>query len=345
MGRAGPGAQIEIVANRRKHRVLTYFATTFAVSGTFTRQLTGELTGFSEKEIPIMQSRLKLALLLGAVLATGASAAIAEMSVSRSQPVTAVQPQQPSGGRGQSRFLGEYDLNRDGRVTRAEFNQAVSRRYASATGGGKAMTAGQFADDATRRYRERETQYFRRADWNGDGRISLDEYSAPLRAKYSAIDRRGSGVISCAPRNRPQVPTSVVRGGDQKTPARRRGPSRGLCPSNDLNMDGKVTRQEFDKSTSQKFAAAAHAGRALSFDQFMASGAARFREVNARIFRSLDVNRDGHLSPAEFAVPLGKVFARIDANRDGVITRGELQAPRQGGFGAARGRFPYSAPR
>src|SRR5262249_22599382 len=157
--------------------------------------------------------------------------------------------QPPPGSRGPGRFLGEYDLNHDSKVTRAEFGQAVAHRFAAATGGARTMTAQQFADDATRRFRDRETLHFRRADCDGDGPMSRDESLARLHGSLSASDRRGAGVISCAPRaNRPAAqPAPAVRVQDAKTPARRRGgASRGLCPSNDLSMDGKVTRAEFD---------------------------------------------------------------------------------------------------
>lgn len=62
------------------------------------------------------------------------------------------QPARPAGGHGLDAFLGSYDTNRDGVVTRAEF-------------------------DALR------VQRFRSADRNGDGVLSEDEYVAEFEGR------------------------------------------------------------------------------------------------------------------------------------------------------------------
>lgn len=68
------------------------------------------------------------------------------------QAVAAGQPARPAGGHGLDAFLGSYDTNRDGVVTRAEF-------------------------DALR------LQRFRAADTNGDGVLSEDEYVAEFESR------------------------------------------------------------------------------------------------------------------------------------------------------------------
>ncbi len=270
-----------------------------------------------------MTSRLKIGLLLGAVLTTGATAAIAA-AVNTRQPVP---PQtysrfDDSGSRGASHFFADYDLNHDGKVTRNEVGTVVAKRFAAAAGGSKLITPQQFTADAQKRHRDREKQTFRRADWNGDGVLTADEFSIQQRARFAAVDREGAGFIDCAHRD----------GFDPNSPTHRRGGSgRGICPANDLNQDGKVTRAEYDKAAAQRFVAAAHGGRTIAFEQFVANGNAR--SSNANRFERLDGDGNGTLTLAEYAVPQQRMFARIDANHDGVITRDELaNAPRQGGY-------------
>ncbi|MFY0604830.1 MAG: EF-hand domain-containing protein [Flavobacteriaceae bacterium] len=45
----------------------------------------------------------------------------------------------------------------------------------------------------------------------------------------------------------------------------------------------------------------------------------------AKIFKDLDVNKDGKISFKEVKGPLKKDFKKVDANKDGFITREELK--------------------
>ncbi len=279
-----------------------------------------------------MHSRLKTVLLLGVVLATGATAAIAEMN-NRPPPAQA-SDRFDDGGRGASHFFADYDLNHDGKVTRDEVNKVVLKRFVTASGGGKLISSQQYANDAMKRHKDREAQAFRRADWNGDGKLTADEFGTQQRARFSAIDRNGAGVIDCARSDQ----FNGNSGNGDPTQRRRGGTGRGICPANDLNQDGKVTRAEFDKAAAQRFAETAHGGKAVTFDQFVASGTTRFQGGNSNAFQRLDSNADGRLTLAEYAVPQQKMFARIDANGDGIITRDELAAaPRPGAYRDDRG--------
>lgn len=270
--------------------------------------------------------KLKVAVLLGAVLVTGVSAAIAEMSTPRSSSGT-----HRSYGRTTNYFLADYDLNHDGKIPRDEFNRALGQRFA-AVAHGQPINAQQFAADAMKRYRERETQLFRRADWNGDGKLTQEEFMAPLRARFFYADRRSTGVYDCARHGR----LSNLADPKNRGARRRHGlSSRGICFTSDLNQDGKVTHAEYDAANSKKFAEAAHGAKTLTFDQFTAMSGNRFHQVGTRIFQGLDANNDGKLTIAEYAAPQQKRFLETDRNRDGVVTREELLA-RGGGSRASR---------
>jgi len=273
---------------------------------------------------------LKVALVLGAVLATGTSAAIAETKTP--QPALGTHRSYGS-GRANSYFLADYDLNHDGKIPRDEFNRALGQRF-SGIAHGQPINAQQFAADALKKYREREMQLFRRADWNGDGKLTLDEFMAPLRARFFYADRTSTGIYDCSRHARPSSVADRNTGGG----TRRHGlSSRGICFTSDLNQDGKVTHAEYDSANAKRFADVGHGAKMLTFDQFAAIGGNRFHQIGARIFQNLDTNNDGKLTGAEYAAPQQRRFAELDRNKDGVVTRDELVA--RGSDPRAPGRF------
>lgn len=284
-----------------------------------------------------MKVRLKVALLVGVALLTGVSAAVAAMN----EPPAGFGANRFQGsGRGAGRFLADYDLNHDGKVSKDELNRALGQRFA-AIAHGQPINAQQFANDAMRKHRDREALLFHRADWNGDGKLTLDEFMAPLRSRFAYADRQGTGISDCAHRAR-----QAHFGDDQAAgkPRRYGRSSRGICFTSDLNQDGKVTHAEYDAANAKRFAEAAHGAKTLTFDQFQSIGGANFQQVGSRIFQHMDSNNDGKLTLAEYAAPQLKQFARFDRNHDGVVTRDEIaSAPRSGGYRSGGGR--YSAAR
>lgn len=90
--------------------------------------------------------------LLAAAAAVLLSACAGNEPAKPAQSAAAGQPTRPAGGHGLDAFLGSYDTNRDGVVTRAEF-------------------------DAVR------VQRFRAGDKNGDGVLSEDEYVAEFEGR------------------------------------------------------------------------------------------------------------------------------------------------------------------
>src|SRR5690348_4921095 len=104
----------------------------------------------------MMQSRIRYALVASAVVVAGVGVAGAAMQPGSSgHPQNAHQPAAHppatrSHGRAGQRFLSEYDLNHDGKVTRDEFNKAVAQRFAEASGGAKVMSEKQFEGFRTR---------------------------------------------------------------------------------------------------------------------------------------------------------------------------------------------------
>ena len=79
------------------------------------------------------------------------------------------------------------------------------------------MTEAQFAKAHEKMLREHSALQFQRMDWNGDGVLSLDEFRAPLRARFEKMDRDGSGTIACKPGTRPAAPVQDATGRARST--------------------------------------------------------------------------------------------------------------------------------
>lgn len=270
-----------------------------------------------------MNRSIYYTLLAGAVAVAGIGVAAA----GKSPPPAGAKAHQPSGhghSRAGQRFLAEYDLNHDGKVTRDEFNKASAKRFTQAAGGAKSITEKQFDGLRTRNLHQHADQTFRRADWNGDGKLTFDEYASPIRASFERADRQSTGAISCRPKSAPDQ-----KGSQGYHPRRASRGAGNFCARDDLNHDGKVTRAELDQALHKQFAAAAKGG-ALNRDQFTAMQSTRAEATSQRAFQRLDDNHDGKLTLEEFSASEQRTFARMDKNHDGVITRDEMSSSRRG---------------
>ncbi|HEX3675472.1 MAG TPA: EF-hand domain-containing protein [Rhizomicrobium sp.] len=273
-----------------------------------------------------MRSTIRIALLGCAAVAVCAGAAFAQMEAPPPPDMPGAGAEHAP-GRMADRFLDEFDLNHDGKVTHDEFNRTLAAHFAQIAGKSGSVSEDQFIGAHLKDLRARSDAMFRRLDWNGDGRLSLDEFLEPARARFEIADRDGTGTIPCA------VKQQAAYRSDGGEPHRRAGGGfrgRGnLCAKNDLNEDGKLTRAELDKSVSIEFSGAAKGG-SLNADQFYGIMVARFRDAAGKMFDRADSDHDGKLTLAEFAAREEKLFARLDKNGDGVITRDELSSSRRG---------------
>jgi Ca2+-binding EF-hand superfamily protein len=296
-----------------------------------------------------MKTRLKIALLFGAVsIVAGAGLALAQMEGPQ-PPDGPMQGLMRSHGRLADRLLHEFDINHDGKIGHDEMNRTIGARFAAATRHAPTMTLDQFVALHQGEFRQHSSEMFRRLDWKGGGRLSLDEYAVPQRARFMMMDKDGTGTVSCAPAK--QVDYRPARKPPQDKGNARRARSQfgsrgnfglaGFCFDNDLNKDGKVTRAEFDVAVGKRFALAANGAATMNADQFASDLERRFRDSNVRTFKRLDKDGDGKLTLAEFAANELKLFARLDKNKDGVITADEMRPH----FRARGDRIAKSNPR
>ena len=100
-----------------------------------------------------------------------------------------------SGSRGAGSFCARDDLNHDGKVTRAELDQALHRQFASAAKG-SALGKDQFEGMQYSRAETTSGRAFQRLDANHDGKLTLQEFAASQEKTFARMDRNGDGTIT-----------------------------------------------------------------------------------------------------------------------------------------------------
>ena len=292
-----------------------------------------------------MRTSVKISLFLGAmtiVACTGLASAQLEGPMPPDGPMQGLM-------RGHSRLadrlLESFDKNHTGKVTHDAMNRAIYAQFVAVTHGAQTMTQDQFIAMHMAEFRQHASEMFKRIDWHGTGKLTLEDYAAPQRVRFMMMDKDGSGSVSCASSNnsKPAQDYGDNDNADRQDRPRGKGRSSGrgssgrsnsgrggfglgaFCAENDQNRDGKVTRAELDSAINAHFAAATHGAKVMTFDQYMAEEEQRFRDANVRTFDRLDQNGDGKLTLAEFASSELRLFQRLDKNQDGVLTQDEMR--------------------
>jgi Ca2+-binding EF-hand superfamily protein len=107
-------------------------------------------------------------------------------------------------------MLKEADENDDGKITRAEIDKSIETRFGKADANKDgALDEKEFSAampkppeppkppaDAPKPPKFDPSVMFKRADWNGDGKITPDEFAIPIRAMAMHADRNGDGAVS-----------------------------------------------------------------------------------------------------------------------------------------------------
>jgi len=147
-----------------------------------------------------------------------------------SAPAAQGQPARPAGGHGLQAFLGSYDTNRDGQVTRAEFDAVRLQRFRAADANGDGvLTEAEYVAEFEGRLKR---QYFDdgkqpdKAYENGiqqahvrfsivnrarDGRFTPAEDAAIADRTFKGLDTDGDGTVS---RNDPPRAAPAPANGD-----------------------------------------------------------------------------------------------------------------------------------
>lgn len=142
--------------------------------------------------------------------AAGLAALLSACASSTTPPASG--PAQPAGGHGQTAFMGSYDANRDGSVTRAEYDAVRKQRFLAGDANGDGwLSEKEYVDEfearlkqqyAGRQPDERYAQSMKQAhvrfgivDKNRDGRYTVEEDMAIAERTFKEADANGDGVV------------------------------------------------------------------------------------------------------------------------------------------------------
>jgi Ca2+-binding EF-hand superfamily protein len=87
------------------------------------------------------------------------------------------------------------DLNKDGQVTRAEFDRITQQQFAAAAKGGS-LGAEQFYQLRASQSRAISARVFQRLDKDNDGKLTLQEFAASQERLFSRLDKNNDGVVA-----------------------------------------------------------------------------------------------------------------------------------------------------
>ena len=103
------------------------------------------------------------------------------------------------GGRGADRLMERFDADKDGKITRAEFDQIRTALFGNADAdNNQSVSLEEFATVWQDMNNDRIVRGFQRYDTNGDLSITLEEYTAGNIDFVKRHDRNGDGVVTKA---------------------------------------------------------------------------------------------------------------------------------------------------
>jgi Ca2+-binding EF-hand superfamily protein len=279
-------------------------------------------------------------LLAGTAIALGVGA----FALAQTGPAT----KGPSAGeRFRTQFFERLDANKDGKVTKAEYDAARAAEFKAADKNGDGSVGKEeFAAYGDQRRGDFVDRMFARLDKNGDGKLTADELKGARGDRADRGDRRGRGDRAGRGINFERADAAkkgflTLEDLTKLRSARFEAALKKRFERLDTNRDGKLTADELAGERRELVIRAdANKDGAVTFDEFAArSRQFLVRRVEAE-FKAIDADGDGKLTKAEADAARGKPLLLLlaDANKDGAVTKEELAKAYAGRGGAASDR-------
>ena len=210
--------------------------------------------------------------------------------------------------------LERLDQNQDGKLTRDELRRVGFQRR----GDRRRPVGGPLLDRA-----------FNRFDRNNDGFLTPDELPERARERFMRADQDGDGKVSKDEFRRMVAAFQPPWGGDR---SRDSAAGQNLFRLLDSNRDGRLSRSELQNAVKILDRLDRNGNGLLEQQEIFSMAASRpqgpdRKEIEQRIaaiFERIDSNGDGKISKDEARGPLADNFDRADGNGDGFISRDEF---------------------
>ena len=236
------------------------------------------------------------------------------------------------------RLVRNGDENKDGKLSKEEFTAAMKKRQ-----GGESAPGGRPGGDrpAGPGPGFNPEEMFKRADANGDGKISKEEAPERLKERFDRLDANTDGSVDKEEFVRAMARIANAGGQPGGAPGQ---PPRGefvvgamVLKALDADGNGEISASEiadapkalakFDKNSDGKLdkeEMLAQAPRPEGRPGVPGDGRPGL-EAMAQRLKEADKNGDGKLSKEEAPERLQQVFDRIDGNSDGQIDAAEMR--------------------
>lgn len=99
--------------------------------------------------------------------------------------------------------LSDFDLDKDGKITKEEVEQSRLKSFADVNKDGTGVDIKNFESWFWQQHHLMMVRAFQHLDTNGDGKISDDEIKAAADAMFTRFDTNGDGVLTTADRPQP----------------------------------------------------------------------------------------------------------------------------------------------
>ena len=251
---------------------------------------------------------------------------------------------------GKASFIQDYDLNKDGTVSQAEFAEVRQQRYSAMDENKDGQVSvdeyvNEYAGRLDKKLDTERTGQIKQTlvriealDKNKSKTIGKDEYRASGDKAFAYIDTNKDGVISKAD------PLPERESKPDAKPTVRARPAlvmptthsvAGMLDMYDQNGDGQVDKVEYQKQRDAAFARTdLDKNGELSSDEYLnefvdrldrqiaKTRTAQLKQAAVR-FKALDKDSDQHISSAEFNASGERMFKRWDTDADQQVTMAE----------------------